>query len=90
MYTFVERILVDCKLTGNEPLNRDNLIKINKSFRKHDQSELFPINGAFNVTNRAIRINRQIYAKYRIGRPNTYEYCRNIKSTISNIVNGIL
>ena len=36
-----------------------NIRAINKLFREQDESHLFPINGRFNVTERAIRKARQ-------------------------------
>jgi hypothetical protein len=67
-------------------LNRlANIRAINKQFRQQDESHLFPINGRFNATERAIRqacrianANGPVYG---------LEYCYLLDNLISTIVN---
>jgi hypothetical protein len=62
------------------------LTEINKLFRKNDDSHLWPINGRFNATERAIR---RIQKKRREGLviDDGLEYAEALKQEISNIVN---
>ena len=56
-------------------------------FRKHDESNLFPICGRFNVTERAIRrLNRAIKSglTFECG----YDYALALDEEITNIVNA--
>jgi len=59
---------------------------INRLYREQDESHLYPINGKFNVTERAIRqasdIRRQTEATAGI------EYCYMLDSLITEIVNS--
>jgi len=59
-----------------------NIRAINKLFRKQDESRLYPINGRFNATERAIRQMRKfdcpVYG---------LEYCLGLDGLISEIVN---
>ena len=59
-----------------------NIRAINKLFRQQDDSHLWPINGKFNATNRAIRqasgFDCPVYG---------LEYCYQLDSLISTIVN---
>ena len=63
-----------------------NIRAINKLFRSQDESHLWPINGRFNATDRAIRqartFMRESSAVYGL------EYCYLLDNLISNIVNG--
>ena len=62
-----------------------NIRAINKLYRAQDESHLFPVNGKFNVTERAIRkarwFQRQTDAVYGL------EYCYLLESIMSRIVN---
>jgi hypothetical protein len=60
-----------------------NIAAINRAFRAADESHLYPINGAFNATERAIRRVRRL--GFVTG---GYEYCAVLESVISEIVNG--
>lgn len=72
-------------LTGG--LNKIQSIKaINKLFRDQDESHLFPINGKFNATNRAIRQASQYQREY--GAVYGLEYALLLDNLISNIVNS--
>jgi len=63
-----------------------NIRAINKIFRSQDQSDLYPTNGRFNVTERAIRkvreFQRQTGAIYGL------EYCYVLYAEIGQIVNS--
>ncbi len=62
-----------------------NIRAINKLYRAQDTSDLWPVRGRFNVTERAIRqarnFQRQSGAVYGL------EYCYLLDSLISQIVN---
>lgn len=59
---------------------------INKAFRAQDESNLFPIRGRFNATDRAIRkVNQLERANGAIG---GYEYAMVLDHTIGLIVNS--
>lgn len=59
---------------------------INALYRAQDESRLYPINGEFNATERAIRQAN----KYERGAGPVYglEYCYLLDSLLSQIVNG--
>lgn len=62
-----------------------NIRAINKIFRAWDQSDLFPINGRFNATERAIsRVSRAARCN---GSVMGLEYCYALDGEISLIVN---
>jgi len=63
-----------------------NIKAINKIFREQDESYLFPINGRFNVTERAIRQARKFQKES--GAVYGLEYCYLLHTLISNIVNS--
>ena len=70
--------------TVNEMSRRD----INKMFRNNDESRLWPINGKFNATERAIRrVNRM---ERHNGSLYGYEYAMAIDEEISKIVNSAM
>ena len=59
-----------------------NIRAINKFYRMQDESNLYPVNGKFNVTERAIRRVRRLgMAIYGL------EYCYALEHEISDIVN---
>lgn len=62
-----------------------NVRQINKLFRKHDESYLWPICGNFNVTERAIRRIRKFTSQN--GSVCGFEYAVMLDEEISNIVN---
>ena len=64
-----------------------NIRAINKLYRTQDESHLWPIQGRFNVTERAIRKFNREYAKYN-GPLYGLEYCYCLESIISEIVNN--
>ena len=59
--------------------------QINALFRWHDESHLFPINGEFNVTERAIRRLRKCMKTN--GSFDGADYAYALEQEISNIVN---
>ena len=64
-----------------------NIRAINKLYRDQDESHLWPINGEFNATERAIRRIRELN---RIGaciNPGL-EYCYALEGELSQIVNA--
>ena len=71
---------------GDHLTGRNNTRTINNLFRDQDESHLYPINGRFNATERAIkRVRRfnQLSGNINEG----LEYALAIESVISNIVN---
>lgn len=60
--------------------------KINKKFRAADESHLYPINGRFNATNRAIRRASVFERQNGPMTPLEYEYF--LEHEISRIVNS--
>ena len=65
---------------------RNNTRTINSLFRDQDESHLYPINGRFNATERAIKRVRRFNRL--AGNINEgLEYALAIESVISNIVN---
>lgn len=61
---------------------------INKMFRNNDESHLWPINGKFNATERAIRrVNRM---ERHNGALYGYEYAMAIDGEISRIINSAM
>jgi len=65
----------------------NNIKAINRLFREQDESHLYPINGKFNATDRAIRKARKIANAN--GKVYGYEYAMLLDSLISEIVNGV-
>ena len=65
---------------------RANITAINKLFREQDESNLYPINGRFNATERAIKQSRKM-AQYN-GGCYGLEYCYQLDHLISQIVNN--
>lgn len=63
-----------------------NIRAINRIYRDIDDSHLYPINGRFNATERAIRQVRKL-AKYN-GPFYGLEYCYMLESKINEIVNS--
>lgn len=63
-----------------------NIAAINAIYRGRDDSRLYPILGAFNATERAIRRTRE-YAKH-CGGLFGLEYCYALEGELSRIVNG--
>lgn len=59
--------------------------QINALFRQHDESHLFPINGEFNVTERAIRRLRKCMKTN--GSFDGADYAYALEQEIGNIVN---
>ena len=59
--------------------------EINKLFREHDESHLFPICGEFNATERAIRRLRKFLRGH--GSTGGIEYACMLDAEISSIVN---
>jgi hypothetical protein len=62
-----------------------NIRAINKLFRQQDESRLYPINGRFDCTERAIRKARAF--RREAGAVYGLEYCYLIDGIISQIVN---
>jgi hypothetical protein len=65
-----------------------NVAKINRLFRKQDESDLYPVCGSFNATERAIRRIRKARADGACINDGL-EYALALDSEISNIVNSI-
>lgn len=58
---------------------------INKAFREEDDSHLYPIFNKFNVTERAIRLAREIIRE--TGEQNTLAYALTVEAYQTQIVN---
>lgn len=67
--------------------DRTNRTAINKIFRQYDESNLYPINGQFNVTERAIK-NAQKFNRESGNNMAGLEYCLFLDNEISRIVNN--
>ena len=65
----------------------ENIAAINKLFRSQDDSHLWPINGAFNATERAIRRVRRAMREG-LDIAGGLEYALAVESEISDIVNS--
>ena len=61
--------------------------EINALFRSHDESHLFPINGRFNVTKRAIRKLQKLSREGNFVADGGFEYATQLDHMISEIVN---
>ena len=63
-----------------------NIRAINKLYRAQDESDLYPVMGDFDVTERAIRRVRKF--NHESGCPSSgLEYCYQLEAEISTIVN---
>lgn len=62
--------------------------QINKLFRKQDDSHLYPINGAFNVTERAIQRAHRYESQSGVGMDDSLEYALFLEAETSRIVNS--
>ena len=62
-----------------------NIRAINKLYRAQDTSNLWPIEGRFNVTERAIKIARKHRTLWIVQGP---EYCYLLESIFSEIINA--
>ena len=61
---------------------------INRIFRDNDDSDLYPIYGEFNVTERAIRFYRRVMLPAN-GPCSNLEYIYGLEGKISEIVNNV-
>lgn len=73
-------------MSDTNELNSRSLRIINKIFRKHDNSSLWPICGRFSATDCAIRWYSRIYHNAN-GYNTAYEYMLGLERKISDIVN---
>lgn len=76
-------------LAGHNAADLPHLVgrrKINAAMRELDQSDLYPINGRFNATDRAIRRIRE-YERANGSLGNGFEYAAVVDGEISRIVN---
>lgn len=69
-------------------LTISDIRKINKWFRSKDDSHLWPINGQFNATERAIRRLRRLQQQG-LHFEDKYSYEAALEDEISRIVNSI-
>lgn len=79
----VEQIVQIAKKKSATVLGQRRII--NRLFRKHDDSNEWPISGKFNVTERAIRRARKFEQKR--GTMSPYEYALFLENEMSQIVN---
>lgn len=73
--------------TTDHLIGRANTAAINRIFRKQDNSQLWPINGRFNATERAIRKVRSLACEGGFSTQGL-EYALALDSCISQIVNN--
>lgn len=66
-----------------------NTRAINAAFRDQDESHLYPINGRFNATERAIRRTRKHFRDCGMACTGL-EYCLALDGEISRIVNAVI
>ena len=66
---------------------RANIAEINRLFRRQDESHLYPINGRFDATERAIRRLRRFAREGACIEPGL-EYALALDAELSAIVNG--
>ncbi len=66
---------------------RANIAEINRLFRRQDESHLWPINGRFDATERAIRRVRRLARDGACIEPGL-EYALALDAELSAIVNG--
>jgi len=66
---------------------RANITEINRLFRRQDESHLWPINGRFDATERAIRRLRRLAREGACIEPGL-EYALALDAELSAIVNG--
>ena len=66
---------------------RANIAAINRLFRRQDESHLWPINGRFDATERAIRRLRRLAREGACIEPGL-EYALALDAELSAIVNG--
>ena len=72
----------------NKHMNgRAERVGINRMYRGQDDSNLWPIRGRFNATNRAIRRVREFERESGVALAGL-EYCYVLESALSDIVNG--
>jgi len=64
-----------------------NIRAINRAFREQDESHLWPVDGRFNATERAIRQARE-FRRLSGASINGLEYCYLLDELLSNIVNA--
>lgn len=77
----VERAEQEAKTDTNLAIRR----QVNKMFREQDDSHLYPVLGAFNVTERAIRKARKLESMSDVMSP--LEYALFLEQEMSTIVN---
>jgi hypothetical protein len=82
IYTAEEIARFNEHLTG-----RAEIVGINRQYREQDESNLWPICGRFNATERAIRRARD-FARDSGVATGGLEYCYVLESALSDIVNG--
>jgi hypothetical protein len=79
--------LQDLGISDTSDVSTRSIRAINKIFRERDESNLFPINGAFNATERAIRWYSRVYFQAN-GPCSNLEYILGLESKISEYVNS--
>jgi hypothetical protein len=67
-------------------MTKEELTRINNEYRAKDQSHLWPVNGKFNATERAIKHVRQ--ANQYGGDVGELQYRMQLDAALSSIVNG--
>jgi len=84
-----EQIVDIAEKVARTDTNRAIRRQINKLFHEQDDSKLFPVNGAFNVTNRAIGRAHKFERLSGVGME-PLEYALFLEAETSSIVNGII
>jgi hypothetical protein len=84
--TFAKRVAALAGVDESAEMDRATVVKVNRAMRALDRSDLWPIRGRFNVTDRAIRRTRN-YLLETGGSPDVSLYATLVDDDISRIVN---
>lgn len=83
----IEQQVKELGIELTDDLTRSNQIKINRIFRKNDESHLWPISGKFNATEKAIKSMRELVAQG-LDFDCNLSYILAVEREISRIVNS--
>jgi hypothetical protein len=84
--TFAKRVAALAGIDEGDEMGRATTIKVNRAMRALDESDLWPVRGRFNVTDRAIRRTRA-YLRESGDSPDVFLYAELVDGELSRIVN---
>jgi hypothetical protein len=84
--TFAKRVAALAGVDESAEMDRATVVKVNRAMRALDESDLWPVRGRFNVTDRAIRRTRA-YLRETGDSPDVSLYATLVDGDISRIVN---